>query len=52
MCSKANLFYTNIRKFDDKKTVFFFCSECLDCVNHQEKLIFFKSNISVLEAEL
>ena len=30
----------------------FFCPECLDCVNHQETLIFFKNKISVLEAEL
>ena len=27
------------------------CPECLDCVNHQEKLIFFTSKISVLEVE-
>ena len=52
MCSKANLFDTNMRKFDDKKTNFFFCPECLHCVNHYEKLIFFKNKISALEAEL
>ena len=51
MCSIANLFDTNIRKFDAKKTNFF-CPECLDCVNHWEKLIFFKDKISVLEVEL
>ena len=30
----------------------FLCPECLDFVNHQGKLIFFKSKISVLEIEL
>ena len=51
MCSIANLFDTNIRKFDAKK-ISFFCPEYLDCVNHLVKLIFFKNKISVLEAEL
>ena len=50
LCSKANLFDTSIRKFNDIKT--FFCPECLDCVNHLEKLILFKDKTSVLEAEL
>ena len=30
MCSIANLFNTNIRTFDAKKT-YFFWPECLDC---------------------
>ena len=47
MCSIANLFDTSTRKFDAKKH-----DECLDFVNHQEKLIFFKSKIIVLEVEL
>ena len=52
MCSIANLFNTNIRKFDSKKTLFF-CPERLDCVSHYEKSIFFnKSEICVLEVEL
>ena len=34
------------------KNVNLFCPECLDCVNHLEKLIFFKNKISVLEIEL
>ena len=47
----ANLFNTNIRKFDSKKNNLF-CPESLDCVNHQEKLIFFNKNkISALEVE-
>ena len=50
MCSIADLFDTNVRKLGAKKT--FFCPECLYSVNHDEKLIFFKSKISVLEAEL
>ena len=50
MWSIANLPDTNIRKSDAKKT--FFCPECLDCVNHYGKLIFFKNKISVLEVEL
>ena len=32
MCNIANLFDTNIRKLDVKKTVF--CPECLDSLNH------------------
>ena len=52
MCSIANQFNTNIRKFGAKKR-WFFCPECLDCANHQEKLIFFyKNKISLLEVEL
>ena len=47
MCSIANLFDRNIRKFDAKNVL-----ECLDCVNYNEKLIFFKNKISVLEFEL
>ena len=34
MCSIADLFDTNIRKFDAKKTLIFFCPECSDSVNH------------------
>ena len=34
------------------KNVNLFCPECLDCVNHSEKLIFLKDKISVLEIEL
>ena len=30
----------------------FFCPECLDCVNHQGKIIFFKNKISVFKVEL
>ena len=30
----------------------FFCPECLDSVNHKEKLIFFKNKISAIEVEL
>ena len=30
----------------------FFYPECLDCVNHKEKLIFFKNEICVLEVGL
>ena len=53
MRSIVNLLNTNIRKFDAKKRIFFFCPECLDCVNHQQKLIFFNKNkISLLEVEL
>ena len=48
MCSKANLFEANIRKFDARKTNF--CPESLDFVNHEEKLIFFKNENSVLKA--
>ena len=51
MCSIANLFDTNIRKFEAKKRIFF-SPECLDCTNHLENLIFFKKKISVLEFEL
>ena len=51
MCSIANLFDAIIRKFDAKKSVFF-CPECLDCVNHYEKLISFKNEIIALEVEL
>ena len=29
-----------------------FWSECLDCVNHWEKFIFFKNEISVFQAKL
>ena len=32
ICSIANLFDKNIRKFDAKNHIFF--PECLDCVNH------------------
>ena len=38
MCNKENLFDTNVRKFDTQNT--FFCPECLDRVNHWEKLFF------------
>ena len=31
---------------------FFFCPECLDCVNHKKIIILFKNKISVLEVEL
>ena len=48
MCSIANLFDTNIKKCDAKKPNFS-CSEWLDSVNHQEKLIFFKNKLSALE---
>ena len=51
MSSIANLFDTNIRKLDTKKK-YFFCPECLDCINHLEKVIFFKNKISVLDVEL
>ena len=51
MCSIANLFDTIIRKFEAEKNGVF-CPECLDCVNHWEKLIFFKNKISTLEVEL
>ena len=52
MCSIANLFDTNIRTFDAKKTLNFSCPKCLGCVNYKEKLNFFKNKISVLDAEL
>ena len=39
MWSIANLFDSNIRTFDAKKHNFF-CTECLEYVNHKEKLIF------------
>ena len=47
MCSIANPFDTPIRKF-----YAFFCPECLDLVNHLEKLIFFQNEVSVCEVEL
>ena len=37
MCSIANLFDINVRKFGAKKHIFF-GPECLDWVNHQENL--------------
>ena len=50
MCSIRNLFNTNIRKFDAKFD--FICPECLECITHYEKLIFFNKNkISVLEVK-
>ena len=49
MCSKGNVFDTNIRKFDAKKH---FCPECLGFVNHEEKFILFEDKISALDAEL
>ena len=51
MCSIRNLFNTNIRKFDAKKHKFI-CPECLECITHYGKLIFFNKNkISVLEVK-
>ena len=40
MCNKENLFDTNVRKFDAQNK--FFCRECLERVNHEEKLFFQK----------
>ena len=49
MCSIANLFDTNIRKFDPEKH--FFCPERLDCKS-SGKIIFFKNKISVIKVEV
>ena len=50
MCSIANLFNTNIKKFDAKKT-YFFCPECLGSKS-LGKIFFYKNKMSVLEVEL
>ena len=50
MCSIANLFGTNIRKFDTKKT--YFLPRTLRLSKSLRKLIFFKNKISVLEVEV
>ena len=50
MCSIANLFNSNIRKFDAKKTLFFLPRMRRLCKSLEKKIIFFNKNkISVLE---
>ena len=52
MCSIANLFDTNTRKFDAKKTLFFLSLMLRLYKYHLEKITFFKNTNSVLEAKL
>ena len=47
----ANLFHTNIRKFDAKKKLFFLPRILRHCKS-LAKLIFFKNKVSVREIEL
>ena len=50
MCSIANLFDTNIKKFDPKKHQFFSLNAY--GISHLKNLIFFRSKISVIKAKL
>ena len=52
MCSIANPFNTNMRKFDAEKRNFLFCLECLNCKSLGKIIFLNKSKISVLEVEL